>query len=303
MRVLVAWGSKAGGTEGIAQILGAKLRQQGLDVVLQEASVVRDLRGYDGVIVGGALYANRWHQAARRLVMRNLTALRQVPVWLFSSGLLDDSAGRHDIPPTVEVATLMQRVGALGHATFGGRLKPDAKGFPASAMAKKLAGDWRDPGRIEAWAAVIAAALPTARAGVAIDPPGGSIGRLLAYGVAGWAACGIVMGAMQAVAPLWLALTLHAIAAPLIFVALSVPYFRAPGARQPLPTALAFTAIVVVLDAVVVAGLILRSADMFTTPASIAGTWLPFVLIFAATLGTGTAVAMIPAPAARQAKG
>ena len=61
-------------------------------------------------------------------------------------------------------------------------------------------------------------------------------------------------------------------------------YFRQPGARPPLSTALAVTAIVFVLDAVVVAGLVLRSADMFL---SIAGTWLPFALILLATWATG----------------
>jgi hypothetical protein len=46
-------------------------------------------------------------------------------------------------------------VGAKKHITFGGRLTPDAKGFPASAMAKKNAGDWRDPKRIKDWVAAI----------------------------------------------------------------------------------------------------------------------------------------------------
>jgi len=33
-----------------------------------------------------------------------------------------------------EVAVLMERVGARGHVTFGGRLSADAKGFPAAAQ-------------------------------------------------------------------------------------------------------------------------------------------------------------------------
>ncbi|MBO3753202.1 hypothetical protein J5X84_44850 [Streptosporangiaceae bacterium NEAU-GS5] len=36
---------------------------------------------------------------------------------------------------------------------------PDAKGFPASAMAKRMAGDHRDPERIRAWAKTIASQL------------------------------------------------------------------------------------------------------------------------------------------------
>jgi len=63
--------------------------------------------------------------------------LRRVPVWFFSSGPLDDCAERGTIPPTREVRALMDRVGAQGHVTFGGQLAPDARGFPASAMAKR----------------------------------------------------------------------------------------------------------------------------------------------------------------------
>ena len=53
----------------------------------------------------------------------------------------------------------MRRVNARDHVTFGGRLAPDAKGFPASAMAKKKAGDWRDPTQVKAWVHGIAAQL------------------------------------------------------------------------------------------------------------------------------------------------
>jgi menaquinone-dependent protoporphyrinogen oxidase len=38
-------------------------------------------------------------------------------------------------------------------------LAPDAKGFPASAMAKTQAGDWRDPDQVRQWAKQIAATL------------------------------------------------------------------------------------------------------------------------------------------------
>ena len=53
----------------------------------------------------------------------------------------------------------MGHVGAVAHVTFGGRLTPDAKGFPASAMAKRIAGDWRDEESVTLWAKDIAATL------------------------------------------------------------------------------------------------------------------------------------------------
>src|SRR6266542_3030743 len=140
MRVLVAYGTKMGGTAGIAEMLGDALSTAGLQVDVRPASERADIGAYDAVIVGGALYNQRWHRHARRFVSRPL----------------DDSATTGEIAPIAQVQDLLQRVGARGHATFGGRLAPDAKGLPASAMAKTRAGDWRDPTRIRSWAATVA---------------------------------------------------------------------------------------------------------------------------------------------------
>ena len=298
MRVLVTWGSKLGGTRGIARMVAEELKYRGVEVEFVPATQVRSLDGFDAAIIGGAVYAARWHKSARNFVLRHVDALRRLPVWLFSSGPLDTSADQKSVPPVKDVAVLMERIGALDHATFGGRLPADAKGFPASAMAKEHAGDWRNPERVHAWAGEIAEALPTAQPGAAHEPAGRALWRLLAFAAAGWAACALIMGGLMATAPQALALTLHAIAAPAIFAALSVVYFRAPGARQPLPTALAVTALVIALDAVIVAGLALHSFAMFT---SIAGTWLPFALILLATWATGTIMAMIPEKGTRSA--
>jgi menaquinone-dependent protoporphyrinogen oxidase len=136
MRVLVTFGSARGGTEGLAEMVAAGLREDGLAVDVLPASEVRNLAGYDAVIVGGALYAFRWHRDARRFAKRHAAELRQRPTYFFSSGPLDDSAARGDIPPVKGARALMERTGARGHVTFGGRLSPDATGFPASAMAK-----------------------------------------------------------------------------------------------------------------------------------------------------------------------
>ncbi len=294
MRVLVTWGSKLGGTEGIAQTIGEELGRHGLDVVSEPASRVRDLQGYDAAIVGGALYANRWHRDAHRFVTRNVATLRRMPVWLFSSGPLDDSAEREEIPPPTQVAVLMERVGALGHVTFGGRLPADAKGFPASAMAKKMSGDWRDEDRIRAWAAGLAKDLPNARPGTAVHHPARSPWRLLAYAVAAWAASA-ALAALGGLATGGATVAVHAVATPLIFGAVAIGYFRARGARDPVPTAFVFTAVALVLDAVVFGLVASRSLALF---ASILGTWLPLALIFLVTWAVGFVVSMMPAPGA-----
>jgi menaquinone-dependent protoporphyrinogen oxidase len=300
MRVLVTWGSKLGGTEEIARTVGEELAAFGLDVIAQPASHVPDTRGYDAAIIGGAVYANRWHRDTYRFVTRNIAGLRRIPVWLFSSGPLDESADQSSIPPPRQVSALMERIGARGYATFGGRLAADAKGFPAAALARSHSGDWRNPTRIRAWAAQLAHDLPEAGPGAPSDPPARSVWRLLAHGAAGWALCAALMAVLLQATSLDIAIAIHAVAAPLIFAAIAVNYFRAHGAREPLPTALTFTGIVVLLDVGVVALLVLQSFAMF---ASVAGTWLPFGLIFLATWATGVVISMLPAGKPRLAAG
>jgi hypothetical protein len=222
-----------------------------------------------------------------KFVRLRVRKLRKVPVWLFSSGPLDDSAAREAIPPTRQVEILMERIGAQGHVTFGGRLSLDAN----TVLAKKHAGDWRDPRAIRAWASEVARALPGARPRPVVAQAGGSWAVLLFHAAAGWALCASLMAALLSVTTLGAALVLHAFAAPLLFVPIAIHYFRARDAHDPLPTALAFVGTVAVLDLVVIAGIVQHSLTMF---ASFTVLWLPLALILLATLATGELMSTLP---------
>lgn len=156
MKVLVAYGSKRGGTAGIAETVAAELRSQGLDVDLFPADKAPRPQGYDAVVVGGALYGNRWHHAASHFVRHNYELLKKTPTFLFSSGPLGQAFCGHNAPPVPEVKLLAARVGAREHMTFGGRLEPHPHGLMARLMAETLAGDWRDDEEERAWARSIA---------------------------------------------------------------------------------------------------------------------------------------------------
>ncbi|WP_438295488.1 flavodoxin domain-containing protein [Streptomyces sp. HUAS TT7] len=153
-RVLVVYGTKYGSTQEIAQSIGDVFRKEGL------AADVRDISPYGAVVVGGGLYANRWHRDARRFTRRHRRALKEHPLWLFSSGPLDPSAAEREIPPVPGVRRIADRLGARGHATFGGRLDGTANGRLARMIVKSgKGGDFRDFEQIAAWASGIAAAL------------------------------------------------------------------------------------------------------------------------------------------------
>ncbi|MGW4161017.1 flavodoxin domain-containing protein [Streptomyces sp. NPDC004788] len=152
-RVLVAYGSKHGATAGIADEIGRTLRADGLDAVVQPADTVDDVTGYDGVVLGGALYAGRWNGKAARCARRNAAQLRDRPVWLFSSGPVDSSAEQHDIPPVRGVARRMKKLGAREHITFGGSVTARTPGRIAQSMVSHgKGGDFRNPERIQEWA-------------------------------------------------------------------------------------------------------------------------------------------------------
>lgn len=268
MRVLVTWGSRDGGTRDIAAQIATALRDAGVDTELRRARDVDTSAEYDAAIVGSAVYAKRWHREVRRFVTRHLARLRQVPVWLFSTAPREDCACRATVAAVPQVVVLMERLGALGHS-----------------------GAWRDPAAIRAWAIDIAARLSTARPAAPIEPPGRALSRLVAHAAGGWALCAVAMAALLATTTPAAAIAVHALAAPVIFAAIAGAYFRARGAREPLPVAIGFAAIVGALDAVIVAAWIRQSFAMF---ASVAATWLPLALIFAATWITGELVATAP---------
>ena len=110
---------------------------------------------------------------------------------------------------------------------------------------------------------------------------------LLAYGFIGWVLCMATMELGMQITSLNNALIIHLIAAPIFFTGLSFFYFSKSNYTTPFQTAATFTILVILLDFVVVAGLIQHSLDMFTSPASFVGTWLPFTSIFVSTYLTG----------------
>ena len=112
---------------------------------------------------------------------------------------------------------------------------------------------------------------------------------IVIHAVVGWALCGATIGIGRKVTTLR-TLIAHAIAAPIIFGAVSVVYFGWFGSTGLATTAAIFLAIVIFLDVFVIALLVEKSFDMFR---SVLGTWLPFALIFLAIWLTGTVMAVL----------
>jgi menaquinone-dependent protoporphyrinogen oxidase len=178
MKVLVAYESKYGATQGIADRIGGALRQRGLEADVERCGAVRDLSGYDAFVVGSATYAFNWRKDARKFVRDNAPVLSAHPTWLFSSGPLGTETVDKDGQDVLKAAEPKQ------FSDFADLLHPKGtQVFRGAYHHEKIRGadrivvwmpairdimpegDFREWDAIDAWANSIAADLEaTARA-------------------------------------------------------------------------------------------------------------------------------------------
>ena len=96
--------------------------------------------------------------------------------------------------------------------------------------------------------------------------------------------CWAIMVVGQMVTTIENTLIAHAIGAPIIAIIVSSIYYVKFNYTTPLQTALVFASVVIAMDFFIVALLIEKSFEMFTSPI---GTWIPISSIFLATYLTG----------------
>jgi menaquinone-dependent protoporphyrinogen oxidase len=166
--ILVAYATKYGSTQEVAETVAATLREAGLSVTCGPARQVRALAGYDAVVLGAPLYMFRWHKDAKSFLARHRQDLTTRPMAVFALGPFNnepkefqDARGQLDkellkfpwfTPVAVEI--------------FGGKFDPTALRFPYNlipALKKMPVNDIRDWPAIRAWASGLAAQLQVAR--------------------------------------------------------------------------------------------------------------------------------------------
>lgn len=156
-QVLVAFESKYGATAEIADRIAAQLKSAGLDVSIEEAGKVKDLGGFDAIVLGSAIYYGRWRKEAVKFLKKFKEKLVDMPVWFFSSGPIGEGDPVEQLdgwrfpPLQQEIADM---IGPRDVVVFHGKLDEGK----LSRLEKKImatmetpAGDFRDWGMIEEW--------------------------------------------------------------------------------------------------------------------------------------------------------
>jgi menaquinone-dependent protoporphyrinogen oxidase len=169
MPVLVAYASKHGATQQIAERIAQTLTAAGQQARACPVTAAGDLADCSAFVVGSAVYMGHWQKEAVEFVQRHRAVLADHPVWLFSSGPLGteptDAQGR-DLKVTSEpkdITGFTEAVHPREHRVFFGVLDPAGLGMGERALRKLPAGrtllpegDFRDWAEIEGWATGIA---------------------------------------------------------------------------------------------------------------------------------------------------
>jgi menaquinone-dependent protoporphyrinogen oxidase len=81
-KILVAYATMAGSTLEVAQAVGEEIAKSGAQVEVLPVSEVKELKGYDGVVVGGPMIMG-WHRQALGFLKKHRAALQEIPLAVF----------------------------------------------------------------------------------------------------------------------------------------------------------------------------------------------------------------------------
>jgi menaquinone-dependent protoporphyrinogen oxidase len=149
--ILVAYATKHESTHEVATSIAVRMRIRGAEVDVRPASEVGTLSPYGAVVLGGALYAGRWHRDARRFLAHHREELGQMPLAVFAMGPLKMEPADIDASRRQLDRALAKEPGLtpISVRIFGGVVDPAELRFPFTHMDATDARDWN---AISAWA-------------------------------------------------------------------------------------------------------------------------------------------------------
>lgn len=151
--ILLAYTTRFGSTQEVAETITASLRQAGFDVDMQPMADAKTLDAYDAVVLGAAIYNAHWHPDAHNFLSRHQEALNQLPVAIFTLGPLSPSeaAKRNSRRQLDNELAKYPWLKPVAVEIFAGKYDPSKPGL--SLFERFLpARDYRNWDAIRAWA-------------------------------------------------------------------------------------------------------------------------------------------------------
>ncbi len=159
--ILIAYATKYGSTQDVAEKIAATLREGGLAVDLKPVKQVKTLDGYRAVVVGAPLYIGSWLKDAQHFLTQQQIALEKLPVAIFSLGPTRAGEDVAEVRASLDVqVSKYPWLKPVAVELFGGKYDPAKLRFPdtllaalpASPLHGVPASDIRDWAAIRAWA-------------------------------------------------------------------------------------------------------------------------------------------------------
>ena len=158
--ILLAYASRFGSTQEVAETIAATLREAGLEVDLQPMQEVESLDRYDAGVLGAAIYNAKWNVEAHQFVSQHQEALGQLPVVIFTLGPLSasDAAKRNSRRQLDSELAKYPWLKPIAMEIFAGKYDPSKPGL--NFFERFLpARDYRNWDAIRAWANELSAQL------------------------------------------------------------------------------------------------------------------------------------------------
>lgn len=173
-KILVTYATMAGSTAEVARAVGEEIEKSGLSVDVLPLEEVKDLQGYQGVVVGGPMIMG-WHRAAQRFLKKHRKAFQQIPLAVFMLAMRltkTDDIGAGEIPVMVDekLPSLPEKADKLNfkerYASLPNYLRPVIQSVkPAKPIRIGVFGGRMEYGRLKWWAVLFAMLVVQAPAG------------------------------------------------------------------------------------------------------------------------------------------
>jgi len=158
--ILLAYASRFGSTQEVAETIASTLSEAGLEVDLQPMQEVKSLDRYDAVVLGAAIYNAKWNVVAHQFAVQYQDTLAQLPVAIFTLGPLSrsDAAKRNSRRQLDNELAKYSWLKPVALEIFAGKYDPSKPGlgfFDRFVPAR----DVRNWDAIRAWAKALPAQL------------------------------------------------------------------------------------------------------------------------------------------------
>jgi menaquinone-dependent protoporphyrinogen oxidase len=173
-KLLVTYATMAGSTAEVAQAVAEEVARYGFQVDVLPLEQVKDLRAYEGVVVGGPMIMG-WHKSALRFLKKHRQAFQRIPMAVFvtamsltQEGETSSKGGSIYVDPNLPKPP--QKEGSLSfqerYARLSNYLRPIYKAtHPSKPASIGVFGGRLEYGRLKWWAVLFAMLVIRAPAG------------------------------------------------------------------------------------------------------------------------------------------